>query len=65
MKNDASDSILFQHKKVLVKLHFKEQQSACLFLLFKIKSDNPYEAYFVSQTKGKGHFQQQDSLPGF
>ena len=30
-----------------------------------MKSDNPYEAYFVNQAKGKGHSQLGGSLPGF
>ena len=30
-----------------------------------MKSDNPYEAYFVSQAKGKGCSQLGGSLPGF
>ena len=37
----------------------------CLFLLIKMKSDKPYEAYFVNQTKGKGLSQLGGSLLGF
>ena len=30
-----------------------------------MRSDNPYEAYFVNQAKGKGYSQLGGSLPGF
>ena len=30
-----------------------------------MKSDNPYEAYFVDQAKGRGYSQLRGALPGF
>ena len=33
--------------------------------MIKIKSDNPYVAYFVNQVKSKGHVQLGGSFPGF
>ena len=41
------------------------ETAICLFLLIKMKSDNPYEAYIVNQTKDKGYFQVGGFLPGF
>ena len=63
-KDDAGDSISLQHGKIGSKTSFQET-AICLFLMIKMKSDNPYETYFVNQAKGEGYSQLRGSLSGF
>ena len=42
-----------------------QETAICLSLLIKRKSDNPYEAYFVNQAKGKSYSQLGGSFLGF
>ena len=50
IKDNAGDSISFQHGEVVVKLNFWQETAISLFLLIKMKSGNPY-------AESKGHFQ--------